>query len=244
MSKEQFTGHTFTAQEKRSHHLRELIYHYLDPTRPLRILDIGCGVGTLLFDLVKVLPLAHGTGVDISEANIQIANNSLQQLGLEKRLTFVAMDYMEFCAEEPFDLIFTYSTLPLIPISTEQLYSKIAADLTSEGILINCMPYECLYNQFLYLIRRLLRAIRGSMSDIVILTIAKALHGHQMSDSMLRERLIYMYTLPTHYDCPALRQFLYTHCQFALVAEHPEPHASIGQFKHRSTVFRKEDMHT
>lgn len=237
MSKEQFAGHVFTAQEERSHRLRKIICHYLDATCPLKILDIGCGAGTLLFDLMEVLPLAHGTGVDISEANIQVANYSRQQLGLEKRLTFVAMDYLEF-QTEPVDLIFTYSVLQLIP-NHRQLYSKIASDLACGGLLINCIPYNSLYNQSLWLVRRLLRAIRNHFTDAVIFNLAKMLHSHQMSNSMLRERVIYMYTQPTHYDCPALRQFLFTYCQLAFVAAHSEPHVSFGQSKQRTIVCRK-----
>ena len=45
---------------------KKLIDYYQLPSNP-KILDIGCGKGYLLYDLLKLIPYAEVYGIDISE---------------------------------------------------------------------------------------------------------------------------------------------------------------------------------
>jgi hypothetical protein len=140
----------------------------------------------------------------------------------------------------PFDLIFSWGVLHLIPAHTEALFSKIASDLTRGGLLLNAMPYACFYNRALSLVRRLLQTMRGPLTDTAILVIAKSLYRNQFSEEFLRERIHYMYHRPKRYDCRALHQFLSDSCGLGIEAKHPDPRISPFQFRYRMTVFRKQ----
>lgn len=50
-------------------------------TRPIRILDLGTGSGAILAALLAHLPLAHGTGVDISSQAIETAKQNIDRAG-------------------------------------------------------------------------------------------------------------------------------------------------------------------
>lgn len=70
----------------------------------LRLLDIGTGSGALLLALLKELPNAAGTGIDISEAALQVAGANAVSNGLAGRCAFVACD-IAAGVQGPFDLI-------------------------------------------------------------------------------------------------------------------------------------------
>jgi SAM-dependent methyltransferase len=238
MSTQAFIGKTFTAPPERCTRLTAAVLQYVAPSCPRRILDVGCGTGEQLFALASALPEAHLTGVDISAANIQRAERTRQQSPWRDRVVFVASDYLDF-QTSAFDLILADSTLHNIAVPTAILFSKLASDLHSGGLLLATMPYTCFYNHLLWTIRRLCRVLRSPLTDAVILAVARALHGGQLSDALLRERIHYMYLLPECYLCKKLRQFLAQICALDQVQECALPHASVGQPKHRLAVFRK-----
>lgn len=238
MSKEEFAGKTFNAPKERCGRLTEMILQYVDPSRPLRVLDLGCGTGEQLFDLAKALPYADLVGVDISHANIQVAKKTRNRLSLGGRLSFNAIDYMDFRVD-PFGLILSDSTLQNISIPTKPLFSKIGGDLVSGGLLLTTMPYACIYNRFLWTIHRFFLIIRSPLTDTIILVMGKCLHGSHFQEELLREHIPYMHLLPKRYDCHTFRQFLSNSCGLEFMGEHPVPHLSIDQPKHGMTVFRK-----
>jgi len=70
----------------------------------LRVLDIGTGSGALLLALLSELSRATGTGTDVSEAALQVAQANAAKLGFEARCSFVACD-MASQVQGPFDLV-------------------------------------------------------------------------------------------------------------------------------------------
>lgn len=241
MTEEGFVGRTFSAPQERCIRLAEEILNYVDPNQPVRILDLGCGTGRQLFELSKVLPSAELTGIDISEANIRVAKKDQRKFFPHTRLAFYSIDYMEFQAP-PLDLIISDSTLHNINVPTNVLYSKISADLASGGHLVATIPYDCLYNRTLWTVRRLFRTLRCSMTDSLIFSISKFFHGKELGEHLLRERIYYMYLLPTHYSCQALHTILDKDYGLELIQQHPVPHESMGQPKHALLVFRKRAL--
>jgi len=81
-------------------------------TRPMRILDVGTGSGALILTLLAELPLATGTGTDISEGALAVARRNAERLGLAARCSFVLCRSLEGVAET-FDLL--VSNPPYIP---------------------------------------------------------------------------------------------------------------------------------
>ncbi len=65
----------------------------VDRGRPLSLLDLGTGTGCLLLALLAELPAAHGTGVDLSEAAVRVAQGNAARLGLGARAGFVVGDW-------------------------------------------------------------------------------------------------------------------------------------------------------
>ncbi len=75
-----------------------------DPSRSLRIADIGTGSGAILLALLSELPDACGFGTDISVAALRTASLNAARLGFASRAVFVACDYAS-ALSDTFDLI-------------------------------------------------------------------------------------------------------------------------------------------
>ncbi len=80
--------------------------------RPLRILDIGTGSGCILVTLLAELPHAHGTGVDISAAALEVAARNASRHAVRARTVWRETSVLDGIAG-PFDLI--VSNPPYIP---------------------------------------------------------------------------------------------------------------------------------
>ena len=74
--------------------LAEEALHQLRNIRNPRILDMCTGSGCLLLSLLMELPDATGTGVDISEAALAVAERNRKNLELEKRAVLVQSDML------------------------------------------------------------------------------------------------------------------------------------------------------
>jgi release factor glutamine methyltransferase len=72
--------------------------------RRRRIADIGTGSGAILLALLSEWPDAYGVGTDISEDALQTARSNAADLGLARRVGFVACNYAA-ALSGPFDLI-------------------------------------------------------------------------------------------------------------------------------------------
>ncbi len=68
------------------------------------MLDLGTGTGCLLLSLVAELPLARGTGIDISDRAVEMARENANRLGLSDRAQFKQGDWLAGL-EDTYDLI-------------------------------------------------------------------------------------------------------------------------------------------
>jgi len=210
----------------------ERIINVVGGIPPSRVLDIGCGDGSLILYLAEALPYASFVGVDLSDANIGRAEAAVTESPHRHRITFVKHDYLSLDAGR-FDLIVASSSLQGMKATSDSLAAKIARDAAAEGRLIHVTPYRCLYNTMLNVVRKGLRQVRGTATDRMILAVARALHPGQ-PHARLHERIEYMYLLLRHYE-DGLRAALARH-GFHLVGTEPAPHTSLGQPKHRLAV--------
>jgi trans-aconitate methyltransferase len=216
--------------------MRDIVLQHVSRSQPLRVLDLGCGTGSLVMRLVAALPLASVTGIDISAANIAAAERQRDAIDRD-RARFVVADYLSFC-EPPFDVIVCDGVLHLIPAATKVLIRKIGEDLAPDGVFVCDMPYECTYNRIFAVIRRLLRAIRGPLTDRAILAAARLVHARDMSEEGLHERVSYMYLPPARMMGPRLAE-AFAGERLEQVATHAMPSTSPSQLRHNVTVWKR-----
>ena len=239
MSTDDYTSKVFNAPTQRLDQITATVLRHVgDRARPLRVLDIGCGSGQQLFDLARALPRAQLIGVDISVPNIERAEQERLKSEFSDRLSFVAGDYLAL-ESAPFDVIVSYSTLHLIPGSTEGLFSKIASDLAAGGVLVFAIPRECAVDAPLLAVRRTFRALRSRLTDAIVLKAGVALHGRELSEEMVRERVEYMYVLPHRFAGRRLNEWLGRECGLRLLEQYHLPRASVAQLQHSMNVFSR-----
>ncbi len=66
-----------------------------DPTRPVRIADLGTGSGCPLIALLSELPQASGTGIDISSPALQLAHQNAVTHGVDGRSEWRQADLLQ-----------------------------------------------------------------------------------------------------------------------------------------------------
>ena len=232
-----FSSHTCSAPAERSDRMRDIVLEHARDGE-VRVLDVGCGTGSLAIRLADALPSASIVGIDVSSANIAAAQRSSAERALASRIDFRQADYLQW-SSDPFDVIVSDGVLHLIRADSDVLVRKIAGDLLANGTFICAMPFDCAYNRAFAIVRRALAAVRSPATDAVILQAARLLHRDQMDDRALRERVGYMYLPPQRMMGRNLaRQF--EAAGLRLVARHAMPSTSPSQLKHDVTVWRRE----
>jgi SAM-dependent methyltransferase len=235
-----FSGKTCSAPAARSARMAELALGHIPGDRPIRVLDIGCGTGSLVFRLAEARPNAHLVGLDISSANIRAAEQARLASSAGPRIAFAQADYLTFSAD-PFDAIVSDGVLHLIPGDTRALFARIARDLRPGSVFVCGMPFDCGYNRVFALVRRGLRLVRSSVVDSAILLAARALHGREMDDASLRERIDYMYMPPTRTLDRDTRERVAPSAGLRVIAQYPMRSSSPSQLRHNVTVFERVD---
>jgi release factor glutamine methyltransferase len=84
--------------------IESALEHFPDRTRPLRVLDLGTGPGTLLLATLSEYPSAHGLGIDASAVALEFARSNAGTLALVDRSAFQQGDWAEGVSGQ-FDLI-------------------------------------------------------------------------------------------------------------------------------------------
>src|SRR5438105_643381 len=138
-----FETHTCSAPAERSARMRDIVLEHAPRDRAIHALDIGCGTGSLVFHLAAALPLASVIGIDISAANIQIADALRNADPASARVRFSRADYLHYEASHEggpaVDLIVTDTVLHFIAAPPAHLWAKLARDVRAGGLLIACM---------------------------------------------------------------------------------------------------------
>ncbi|MCU1385388.1 MAG: hypothetical protein JWL71_4085 [Acidobacteria bacterium] len=233
-----FSGKTCSAPPARSARMAALALGHIPDHRHVRVLDIGCGTGSLVVRIAEARPLAQVSGIDISLANVRAAEHARASSGAAPRITFEQADYMAYRAV-PFDAIVSDGVLHLIPGDTRALLNRIASDLQPGGVFVCGMPFDCRYNRLFALIRGGLRHVRSPLVDRAILFAARALHGREMDARSLRERIDYMYMPPTRMLDRHMRERLAPAAGLRVVAQYPMRSTSPSQLRHNVTVFER-----
>jgi len=129
-----------TERSQPFHHLLAMVR----PTpRPARVIDLGCGTGTLTLELHQRLRAERTLGVDNSEAMLARAAN----IASPPALTFERADIATLAsawAKEPkprFDVVFSNAALHWLP-SHEHLLSQITCALAPKGQIAVQVPAQ------------------------------------------------------------------------------------------------------
>ena len=234
-----FAGTVFTAPPARSNRMRDIVLAHVPRGCAIRVLDLGCGTGSLLFRLAEALPAATLVGIDVSAASIRAAREQQMDRAPAARVQFEVADYLTYHAE-PFDAIVTDGVLHLVRAETRVLVRKLAADLRPRGLLVCAMPFDCAYNRTFAVVRRALGRVRAPWLDRRILQIGRLLHGRHMDDASLRERVPYMYIPPERLMDDALEE-CFASAGLERTAEYAALNTSPSQLKHRVTIFARRD---
>ena len=220
--------------------MRDVVLEYAPRDKAVAVLDLGCGTGSLVFLLADALPEARVIGIDVSAANIAEAERSRVMLDPVKagRIVFEQVDYLRRAAT-PVDVLVSDGVLHLIPGDTRVLVARLAADVKAGGVLVIGMPYDCAYNYAFAMLRRVLRLVRSRALDALILGIGRLLHGSEMGDGGLRERIPYMYIPPQRLAGRSFREVIAPGAGLRLVQRYDMPSVSLSQLKHEVLVFKK-----
>jgi trans-aconitate 2-methyltransferase len=231
----EYASQRFTAPDERLTRMGDVVLRHVDAQRPLRVLDIGCGSGGQLLRLATLLPKAQCSGIDISPANIAMANDARGQHPAANRVRFAVGDYLA-TGLGPVDLIVVDSVLHLLNVPDDVLFGKIAHDLCPGGILINSMPDDRWSNVLLAIVRRFFRHVRSPAVDRFVMRVAGWLHP-RTSGAFLEERLHYMYMVPERFAGGALNGVARA-AGLDVIARYDVPRASVAQLLHTMTVFQ------
>jgi SAM-dependent methyltransferase len=82
------------------HFIHELVARELPSFRPVRVVDLGCGVGACLRYLARD-PEVQGTGVTLSPVQVRLAREAGEREGLSDRLDFLEGDFTALPPLEP-----------------------------------------------------------------------------------------------------------------------------------------------
>lgn len=91
----------------------------------LKLLDLGTGTGCILLSCLGAMPMATGTGADVSDAALDVARDNCERLGLQNRARFVRSDWFS-AVQGRFDLI--VSNPPYIAASEMPALSREVHD--------------------------------------------------------------------------------------------------------------------
>jgi trans-aconitate 2-methyltransferase len=225
----------FSGRQESVTQFQKLVLALLPQKDILRILDLGCGTGDLIFGLSRDRPNLSLTGIDISSVNIQAAKRRAASNPLGTNIAFFESDYYQLHSA-PFDVIIADSVLHLLVGNDEQLASKLAFDLAPGGLLIATMPHDCLANRALIAQRRLWRAM-PPIADTIAAAIGRLIHAKE-PPHIIGERVRYLRIVPERLHNSEFAAQMKS-AGLDLLKDSPWPRESILKLKHRLLVFKR-----
>jgi tRNA (cmo5U34)-methyltransferase len=103
---------------------------------PIRVLDIGCGTGTVAKAVLEVFPNARLTCLDLAESMITMARIKLAG---HAGVRYIVSDIDKHCSDETYDAV--VSSLALHHLRTDadkrRIYGRIHTSLASGGVFYN-----------------------------------------------------------------------------------------------------------
>lgn len=98
-------------------HLQE-IFQTLDFSRCRKLLDVGCGKGVVLKEAAK-FPFERIAGIELQEELVRTAGKNFRILGLEKRISCMQADALDFDGYGEFDVFFFFN------LFSEEVFGRV-----------------------------------------------------------------------------------------------------------------------
>lgn len=107
-----------------------------------KVIEVGCGIGTVSGLIIKNIPQGKFTGVDISSESIEMA----KKLYPAKNAEFLVSDMSNFTHGEKFDFVVLPDVLEHIPVEQHFNLFKVLSEVTTKDavVLINIPEGNCL----------------------------------------------------------------------------------------------------
>lgn len=110
----------------------------IDSVDPLRVIDLGCGVGGSLFYLAETLKKRlSAVGVTLSPKQVRIASEAASQMGFSEQCHFLEADYLALPEMPPAALAFAIESFVLGP-DPARFFESAGKILRLGGRLIIC----------------------------------------------------------------------------------------------------------
>lgn len=103
---------------------------------PLKVLDLGCGVGGSLFYLAQHLPI-EAVGVTLSPVQVAFAAGKAQSLGLAHACRFIEADFLHLPDLQPQAAVFAIESFVHCP-DAARFFTSVSRVLSDGGRLIMC----------------------------------------------------------------------------------------------------------
>lgn len=104
----------------------------------LRVLELGCGAGTNLFELAQRFPALDGTGYDLNPESVALAKDAAERL-FPARLRFVAADACGALPRGEYDLVLLIDFLEHVA-TPEAIVRMVAGQLRQGGEVLISVP--------------------------------------------------------------------------------------------------------
>ncbi|MCE3226183.1 MAG: hypothetical protein K0S32_734 [Bacteroidetes bacterium] len=107
-----------------------------------KVIEIGCGIGTVSGLIIKSIPSGKFTGVDISPESIDMA----KRLNPSSNAEFLVSDMSNFTHSIKFDFVVLPDVLEHIPVEQHNNLFRVLSEITTKDavVLINIPEPNCL----------------------------------------------------------------------------------------------------
>jgi predicted O-methyltransferase YrrM len=136
--------------------------------RPRRVLDVGCGAGAQLIQMLNAAPGAQGVGVETDADAAKLARSNLAAEGLAGRATVIEADIRGLLDDQalvggPVDLVLLANVIYYLPVDERAAFLKRVTGLLNPGgavVVVSTVASKSLTSRHFDL---LLRAQQGEM---------------------------------------------------------------------------------
>lgn len=147
-----------------------------------RVLEVGCGIGTLTRLIHRYVKRGRVVGVDISERSIAFAR---KRFGDAPRIEFMVSNMQDFSYPDTFDFIVLPDVLEHIPVEQhEHLFALLRAHMHDDSVIFINIPHP----QFIEYFRE--------HSPEKLQIVDQALYADILASNCQKNNLVLLYYLP------------------------------------------------